>query len=241
MTSATEIKERPILFSTPMVRAILEGRKTQTRRAIKPQPRIKGGLIDESDSWMELNEPDLMSRFPYGKISDRLWVREAWRPRSWGSDFDWMMIEYKAGGSVQQIDPSEVWGDDADVVWEKMSVECHALGNPQSGSGDFVLDKPLKWRSSIFMPRAASRVTLEITNIRVERVQDISEEDAISEGVDSISIEEVPRNGTLCRRDDFAQLWNSINNDRGYGWNSNPWVWVVEFNRVEEARSLPPA
>ncbi|BAS59885.1 hypothetical protein NIES2135_20400 [Leptolyngbya boryana NIES-2135] len=237
--------ERPILFSGEMVRAILSGSKTQTRRIVKPQPRLgllgngqpigNGQLVWEpkKDRVIPLTDSCLHQIFdycPYGSKGDRLWVRETWRPRSWGSDFEWMMIQYKEGDDVKEINPSDVWGDDAEVVWAKMSRECVGAGNPTTDSGDFILEKPLKWRASIFMPRAASRITLEITNIRIERLQDISEEDAKAEGVppfdwnDGWSLRPAPA---------FEKLWDSINGAK-HPWSSNPWVWVVSFSRIEE-------
>lgn len=235
--------ERPILFSGSMVRAILNDSKTQTRRIVKPQPSadMKAAYLDGDSNWVFWSEPvgeevakqwyppgsDRGIKCPYGKMGDRLWVRESWRPRSWGSDFEWMMIQYKEGDDVKEINPSDVWGDDAEVVWAKMSRECVGAGNPTTDSGDFILEKPLKWRASIFMPRAVSRITLEITNIRVERLQDISEEDAKAEGVppfdwnDGWSLRPVPA---------FEKLWDSINGAK-HPWSSNPWVWCVNFKR----------
>lgn len=158
------MKERPILFSGEMVRAILEGRKTQTRRIIKGKRDANGISIE-------------IPRF--GKIGDLLYVRE-----TWSEDFDGR-IQYRA---------------DTD------------------GTGR-------KWKPSIHMPRRVSRITLEITNIRVERLNDISEEDSEAEGV----------SGTWTRdlnyKWHFKKLWESLN---GAGsWEKNPWVWVVEFKVVQ--------
>jgi hypothetical protein len=197
------MKERPILFSGEMVRAILDGRKTMTRRVIKPQPRFiessgrwewpiptskihKGcctSVVTASREWWEYLMPD---QFPY-RPWDRLWVRETWQNNPYGG------IVYRAGSGI---------------------VNCAGRG----------------WRPSIFMPRWASRITLEITGVRVERVRDISESDAKAEGV-TPSI--VGRDfDYLGYRAGFQSLWDSINSKRGYSWASNPWVWVVEFKRV---------
>lgn len=188
--------EKPILFSGEMVRAILDGRKTQTRRVIKPQPRFdRMGLTDASfvntydETWAYPNVcPEKYYKCPYGKPGDLLWVRETWREsesHTWAGCQNLDAIHYKA-------DHDE---PDADGCW----------------------------RPSIHMPRWASRITLEVTNVRVERLQDILVEDSLKEGMD--------HNPMNCPRMEFAQLWNSINEKRGYGWETNPWVWVVEFER----------
>jgi hypothetical protein len=196
------MKERPILFSTEMVRAILEGRKTQTRRVIKPQPNdirespfVKSGI--ETTHGYEIK--------PKYEPGDRLWVRETWHQHSSDDDFCTGEIHYRA---------TEI-----------------CVGT--------------KWIPSIFMPRWASRITLEVTNVRVERVRDISFEDCLSEGCsdkyehyDANCKHEV--NGECCQgwhygqKWNFYYLWNSINAKRGYGWDVNPWVWVIEFKRVED-------
>lgn len=172
------MKERPILFSTPMVRAILGGRKTQTRRVVKAQ---HSSLVENLiDNWE--GRP-----FPFGKPGDRLWVRETWTHDDEGN------ISYRA-----QMDD-----------W----VECP--GN--------------KWKPSIFMPRIASRITLEISTIRVERLQDISEEDAKAEGPSQHP--EYPKEFYCSWRKAYQVLWDSINGPGS--WDRNPWVWVIEFKGVQ--------
>ena len=169
------MKERPIIFSSPMVRAILDGRKTQTRRDIKEK--------------LMCGEDAHVNNCQYGKPGDRLWVRETFCYHD-----DLARYLYKADG---------VTG--------------------------------VKWKPSIFMPRIASRIMLEITGIRVERLQDISEEDAIAEGVDGeneaakIGAEwyEKPKRA-------YRRLWKSIN---GTGsWDLNPFVWVIEFMVLNNER-----
>lgn len=193
------MKERPILFSGPMVRAILEGRKTQTRRVVKPQPIGK--------IWNPPVDPpclqDDSGRFhpcPYGYAGDRLWVRETWAhvPAT---------AYRQSEGVVQTISP-----DDTDMA--------------AVYAADWSRSAP-RWRPSIHMPRWASRITLEITGVRVERLQDITTKDAVREGV-SYDVSK-PDGGPIHR---FQKLWNSINKDRA-PWESNPWVWVVEFRRLE--------
>lgn len=183
------MKERPIIFSAPMVRAILEGRKTQTRRVAKIPLDAKDAFFDDecdSHCWsMEENGMDdphaKMLRNPYGERGDRLWVKETWRVRG-GKEYEY-----------QKHQPSVVYR--ADV-------------------GEFDIEE---WRPSIFMPRWASRITLEIEHDRVERLHDITEDDAQAEGCDPFRVA-------------YKILWNSIN---GHGsWHLNPWVWVIEFKRV---------
>lgn len=184
------MKERPILFSGSMVRAILEGRKTQTRRIIKPQPIPYSGAGDskrKGHPWMPIGGVFKQSwRCPYGKPGDRLWVRETWAYE--GTD----------GSSVL---PIQYRADRSD--W----LECS------------------KWKPSIYMHRAASRIDLEITGIRAEQIQEITEDDAKAEGVEPYA----PDDGRYGAG--YKSLWDSIN---GVGsWDVNPWVWVVEFRRVK--------
>jgi len=232
------VKERPILFSGDMVRAILEGRKTQTRRVIKPQPIP---CEDGSFDWRGDNYEILPRRLcPYGREGDRLWVRETW---------------------------AAIWPDVYDVPLEKCNIEYRADINalyPGNWPADEARGNPEapKWRPSIFMPRWASRITLDVTSITVERIQDISEEDASAEGCNLEWYRDEAGSGEiwpcpLCQgwqvypalganlgvtendcdecntsRKMFKHLWNSINDKRGYSWDSNPWVWVVEFRIV---------
>jgi hypothetical protein len=212
-TTATAPRERPILFSGAMIRAILDGTKSQTRRVVTSLNGHGFGRITEfgaSDTpgydfhfrntqmlWNDLRTSDVLRGCPYGAPGDHLWCRETWA-------LDPNAHPDEAGALYRATDPG--WDD--------------------SESG-------LLWRPSIFMPRWASRITLEVTEVRVERLQTITEADAIAEGVDSVSGADVPRNATMCRRDDYAQLWDTINAKRGYGWDSSPYVWVVSFRRCE--------
>jgi len=200
---ARDRKERPILFGAPMVRAILAGTKTQTRRVVKQKhlpfiARLLDGLLD--GRW---NQRPL----PYGQTGDRLWVREAWA--RYNITQDSCDIAYRA--SCDKDDSGE-----RDGYWTE--------GRRKEPLIVFVPD--VKWRPSIHMPRWASRITLEITAIRVERLQDISEQDAEAEGVkNSLHLQ-----GGRFARDNFAHLWWSLHGDGS--WEANPWVWVIEFKRV---------
>lgn len=203
------MKTRPILFSAPMVRAILDGSKTQTRRVVKAKhipfiSGILGGLLD--GRW---NQRPL----PYGQIGDRLWVRETWQYYDWDEEGR-PLIRFAADNQTTQPNLTKVQIEWLDGIWRELSKQSTNIDNR-------IRDK--KWRPSIFMPRWASRITLEITGVRVERLNDISVGDVDREGT--------PANyPSGASKDDYAALWESIN---GKGsWDVNPWVWVIEFKRV---------
>ncbi|HDR9126237.1 TPA: hypothetical protein QDB31_003272 [Burkholderia vietnamiensis] len=212
------MKEHPILFSGAMVRAILEGRKTQTRRIVKPAGahhifQFRGreearGTDEPTGEWAWCRAERVISehiRCPYGKPGDRLWVREthlAW----------WKLDEANPAGP---------------------RVFSHVAAYAADG---YELEPGEKWIPSIHMLRAASRITLEITRVRAERLQSISEADARDEGV---TIEDHHMRGYSAGAfrppsiRAFHDLWDSLNAARGHGWDMNPWVWVVEFRRIE--------
>lgn len=198
------MKDRPILFSAPMVRAILAGTKTQTRRAVKSTGMyaIDASIHGEEVARRELAA--LATRCPYGQAGDQLWVREAF---SGPHCMD-------ASDGCKAVPPSK-WGD-CSRIW------YWADGNPTEG--DWTRPRP-----SIHMPRWASRILLEITAVRVERLQDISETDAEAEGIQEIVDAGVDHDGTP--RDAYRALWEQING--ADSWSANPWVWVVEFKRAE--------
>ena len=201
------MKEHPIIFNESMVRAVLDGRKTQTRRVIATPPYEvwdHGGSIRVtrprkfSDEYCRLHPADC----PYGESGDVLWVRETW------SDYN-------------------------DLLFYKASYQGNSIK---------------KWKPSIHMPRSAARIFLEVKRIRVGQLQDISEKDAESEGVifegyssvfgESINsefwstgIQDLPFSRTP--KKSFENLWNHINAKNGYPWDSNPWVWVIDFEKVQ--------
>ena len=212
------MRERPILFSGPMVRAVLAGTKTQTRRAVKPQPPmgceyiINGAYshalcrsIENPDLWVPPTARSTDHRLPCpcGQPGDRLWVREAWNVMT--ADGGKRTVFYRA--------------DEDDPDW-------HGL----------------KWKPSIHMPRRASRITLEITGVRVERLNEISEEDAKAEGIaphrkggwcweqPPKGIEGTNHFGAKTARDAYSDLWGAINGPGS--WEQNPYVWVIAFRRV---------
>jgi hypothetical protein len=194
------MKERPILFSGPMVRAILEGRKTQTRRVVGPKwnanvvdARIFTPGIGVFGCDASVGYGDRV-QCPYGVPGDRMWVRETWAPHDdlAASSKDVGMIYYRA--------------DDE---------------NYYSTDG--------RWRPSIHMPRWASRITLEITDVRVQRLQEIDYLDAMAEGIPEHGGNS--SDGAWRITDKFRELWESINAKR-CPWSSNPWVWAITFKSV---------
>ena len=246
------MNEKPILFSTEMVKAILDGRKTQTRRVI---PRAGGdclGYITDRDAyWFELDlrtaangpETSIEAKCPYGRPGDLLWVRETWKPGAWRDDGR-IAIDYKASPELTKTPwltiPEEYPGKQFDELWEQWTNELRDMGWFPDKNGVYQWESgqsPLKWRPSIFMPRWASRITLRMTDVWVERVQEISEADVQREGW-------FFQNHDLSKRYDpvtmdtarqwFAELWDSVNAKRGFSWDSNPWVWVVEFEEVKK-------
>ena len=208
MTTATAVRERPILFSGPMVRAILEGRKTVTRRVIPYQPMSLGEpkWWDPFESWRPPSEQayqdEAIKRCRFGVSGDRLWVRETWRPIS-VSMGEWVGVQYRADETTQY--------------------------RPYVEGVDLKLART-SWRPSIHMPRWASRITLEVTEVRVERLQEISEEDAVAEGYLPKALGIV----ATWARTGFSVGWDSHNAKRGFGWDVNPWVWVIRFFRPKE-------
>ncbi|MFW3880138.1 hypothetical protein ACKLLY_04220 [Klebsiella pneumoniae subsp. pneumoniae] len=234
----TKITERGMIFNGEMVRAILDGRKTQTRRPIKwKQTRFTEiGEREDGSKWPWSEDAEHACDFwhpcPFGAVGDRIWVRETWGVASHAFSDDGLMIDwvpdrpataihempfgngYYSGYAIYAADGDFTWGDD-----------------------DGYEDGRSCWKPSIHMPRAASRILLEITDVRVERLNSIHDVDAMREGIQNL---------TTCSHSDFgipgvvnAQhpvrafqlLWESI-----YGadsWRANPWVWVIEFKRVE--------
>ena len=215
-----------------MVRAILDGRKTVTRRVVTAKhipfiQNILGGYLD--GKW---NQRPL----PYGKPGDRLWVRESFVLESNCGDYGDNKPPFKDGRPVKwdtengPLDGNAMWLQAhyaaTDPTPELVNEDCPFEKCSDSGCCQH-------WKPSIHMPRWASRLMLEVTGVRVERVQEITEEQSIAEGVDAVSMEDVPRQATMSRRADFKQLWDRLNAKRGFGWDKNPWVWVVEFKKLE--------
>jgi hypothetical protein len=226
-------RERGILFSAPMVRAILAGKKTQTRRVVIPQPAAgcRFEMNGAGTHALHLGPPltadspafccvpvgpkylDHRLACPYGADGDRLWVRETWQ--AWRQ----INVEY------------DEWEVETDVeLMRNATLEYRATS-----------DSLGPWRPSIFLPRWASRITLEITEVRVQRLQDISEDDALAEGCSGHDPDPVDQGGAIyawkgrssapCPRAHFLALWDGINGKRA-PWASNPWVWAITFRRL---------
>ena len=202
------MKERPILFSAPMVRALLDGIKTQTRRVAKhPLLQTLSYVVNIDGDWFGDEEGDFQIKCPYGQPGDQLWVRETWR----------------------KVEPGECG----------CSEHCnHSAGYDYRATGSG--DDETTWKPSIHMPRAASRIQLEITGVRVERLQDISEEDAKAEGcpcyvcgnlMDGKNEDDCHCFHRKAGVTDYLKLWESINGPGS--WAANPWVWVIEFRREQ--------
>lgn len=202
------MREKPILMSAEMVQAILDGRKTMTRRVIKPQPQNVPAdaymdAYNHSPLWnfwlpdnrvvntVGPNEKTFHWKAPY-QPGDRLWVRETYR-----------MCDCKAEG-------------------------CKGLY--------YKADAPeilAKWKPSILLPKKYARIWLEVVSFRVERVREISEEGAKAEGVDPGPFLGIGVDESKAYRYAFRDIWNKLNDKRGFSWDSNPWVWVIEFKRVD--------
>lgn len=232
MTSTT--RERPILFSGSMVRAILDGRKTQTRRVIKPQPP-EGMTVARcpysATGWAccELRDGACWGchcrdtrRCPCGFPGERLWVREV----------HW----FRQSDGITCYDDASLTTHPSSMIGAK-HYPCRQP--PEDDWPNNAAQYGFVRRVSIHMPRWASRITLEVTGVRVERLQDISEADARAEGIaDGGCLACGDSEPCLCEnpqpdaRDSFAHLWDDINAKRGFSWASNPWVWVIEFQRV---------
>ncbi len=221
--------EHPRLFSAEMVRAILDGPKTQTRRVVKPQPLERETRCSNPFQWNRVESVgeffDIMSdnplgvftvKCPYGNAGDRLWVRETWR----------LPVAFDEQSPTQVADKALDAGYRRPWAPIKFEVDGR-MDNPH-----LLKDFGGAWgktRVSIHMPRWASRITLEITGVRVERLNAITTEDAIAEGIDSDGGDDAHRNRSSV--ENFRHLWESIN---GKGsWATNPWVWVVSFKQVQ--------
>lgn len=194
---------KPILFSGPMVQEILNRGKNQTRRVVKPQPIVASSLVqqfNEKARDIHYVGGQYLGECPYGRPGDLLWVRETWQAQN------------QAGQWWHEVAREE--RDQHNWAWANPVVPAYEAAPP-------------RWLPSIHMPKAACRIVLRIDEVRVERLQDITLADAIMEGY---SIGDILDDGPLGALDWFESLWNELNYARGYGWDINPWVWVVKFH-----------
>jgi hypothetical protein len=252
------VREKPILFSGPMVKALLTGAKTQTRRLLKPQPvrtlpnaktvesvghdpldivRAIGWRWQKSKSWSAYAADEagpgafanaLANFSPYGVTGDRLWVRETWSrmgldvypcPGCWYRS-DFTDFEDPSRGNLMHDQGCS--GNDGN---------CWACEERRHGK--------FKWKPAIHMRRALSRITLKVTSVRVERLQAITEEDALAEGLrpvpgagGALYPSKLAARASSTARGEFQKLWDSLNGRRA-PWASNPWVWVLSFRRLQ--------
>lgn len=242
------MKERPILFNADMVCAVLDGRKTQTRRIIQspaknmqasghkvieyrePGDKWYGEHIfsmrNQSGTWCDYTKEQFLAKCPFGAVGDRLWVRETWSVVSHAFDDDGLMIDYVPDRPAKAVH---------EKPFGRGYYSGHAIyaaeGGFTWGDDDGCADGRSCWKPSIHMPRWASRITLEITGVRVERLNSMTEKDALAEGClgghDSIP----GYHYSATPHEHFHHVWQSIYGDDS--WQANPWVWVVEFKRVE--------
>jgi hypothetical protein len=228
------MEEHPILFSKAMVCALLEGRKTQTRRVMSFQPEphtevhgpelyapvvVKCGEEEPGTEIFGVYGDDWGLKCPYGQPGDRLWVREKWRCEELESGLDG--VRFSGDNTFRKI--------------ENTIETSHSLGEHNNNRTLWINNK---WRPSIFMPRWACRIELEIVSVRAERVREITRNDAIAEGVSGVW-KNPPEKEEYYQRvllnpyvANYSVLWDEINASRGFGWDVNPWVWVIEFRRV---------
>lgn len=205
--------EKPILFNSDMIRAILDGRKTMTRRVVKPMSKNQA-------EWLT---PELINSVPHGEM-----IKGGWQMHHPRADTDYMGVHVEHDSPLGWVRCP--YGQPGDLLWVretfliKLNGDAFYRADDPTASGWNSGSATTKWRPSIFMPRWASRITLRVLDVRVERVQRITDREARAEGVgewvcDTIEV--------------FQDLWDSINAKRGYSWDSNPWVWVVEFEVVK--------
>jgi hypothetical protein len=245
------VKERPILFSGPMVSAILAGKKTQTRRVVKPQPFLnQAGFLAWKTSGCLQNmgrtaEEMLAKHCPHGQPGDSLWVREMWRVGAWSNRQE-IAVDYLADHSYRQewlkCDDESLF----DRLVDQSIIDAHKSGHAEN---DGILawtpgNSPCRRRPSIHMPKWASRIRLDIVDVSVERLNDISGDDAQAEGIErvggtySCSPWRNYRKGEKgemnlhcsARERSYMTLWESINGPGS--WNVNPYVWVIKFMRA---------
>jgi len=221
-------KLRPILFSTAMVQAILDGRKTQTRRVVKnPENYYMDEMLDGLWPYKSIGNP---AKCPYGKVGDVLWIKETWACLRLEYDFESRLVD-----GIYESDRVDL---------AKEQIGCfnpnHVFAYRTDPHEEHIEDRGFKWKPSIHMPFAAARIFLRVKNVRVERLQDISERDAVAEGIMNVYIHYYVGDKFVIPKDNpinsFRSLWQSINGSES--WEANPWVWVVEFEPISKEEAM---
>ena len=236
------MKERPIHFNSPMVRGVLSGQKTVTRRVMKNQPCRPPKLVENGGAnfWanpLYIQGASMGSQMhvcPYGQPGDRLWVRETWADVNLQGAPG---LAYRADGDVHDLMEDKSFLDDRgafnydDARTKPYQFSCW--------SEDLIAGTEGQWRPSIHMPRWASRILLEITDVWVERLQDISDKEIEAEGIDLDALADGQDRYDMCHagsgadgRPTLRTAWRNLWESTGGDWDANPWVWVVEFKRV---------
>lgn len=272
------MREQPILFSgSAAVRTVLAGIKTADRRPVtylrgfghvtefhrSDIPGYAWQFRDRRGLWNDIRHAALLAACPFGRPGDRLWVREKWRIGAWDENEGVFAIDYCDGPRREWVkDPSDIDGQRFETLWIECCDELSAKGVEVAPDGRYYWEpgeSQLCMRSPIHMPRWASRITLDVTGVRIERLQDISEADCRSEGIRSITKDGgrtvkhgVPDLDGLPGTDDvdwpwsewqhdargaYRRLWESLHGPTA--WDANPWVWVLEFKSPAPAQAHP--
>jgi len=268
MTTTTAVRERPIIMSAPMVRAIIDERKTVTRRVVKPQAwsyntdALGQPVLYPRSGPEDFGDVSRPIRCPYGEPGGLLWVREAWRPWSW-HEGEPITLEYKAGGPRHDCNDAYEHSEDwEERIWISVSDELNTKGVEVDEDGLYRWEEsPLRWRPGIHLPKFGARIWLRVTDVRVERLQEITTEDVFAEGI-QIPVSEpnqpllriakpgkspaaasyLPKGRLLPGHEPlttdewariyFAERWDSLNYQRA-PWSDDPYVWRITFERTE--------
>ena len=247
METEKDVKRRPIIFSGESVPRILARKKTQTRRIESQQPvlvdgktwewpyptekRPDGSWKKSKASWADGFKYVSMPQFcPYGQPGDRLWVKEIWRVGAWQEDTDRIAVDYKADGYCRPEWIEVLDEEQFSTLWEQSTNDARKVYGEMERYHWKQGESPCRWRNPRYMPRWASRVELVLLDAGLERLQDISEEDALADGgwiYAKCPIHKAPI-------ESYRAVWNVLNAKRGYPWESNPWVWRLRFELIDK-------
>jgi hypothetical protein len=207
------MKESPIIFTEPMIRAILDGRKTQTRRIVESQSADKPTVLS-------------LAACPYGGVGDRIWVKEKWKIGAWDSEHEEFWLNYFDGPDCKARKVPEELSKSFNALWEESCKDLEKRGYFPDEDGEYEWDMdnpPFRWRSPLHMWRWASRITLEITNVRLQQLNGITKNDAVAEGCS----DECSHNPVGW----FMETWKGLG--KKYTALPNPWVYAISFKRIE--------